>query len=179
MQTVCMNWSTSREGTQRRAHSRRTAARRRAARDRRPLHHQRTVLESRRGIASGRCAGVPPQHRRLPSHPPAPRWSKAAWRGRAGAARQATTGWVRCCGNGVQSRAQDSVANRTQRRPSRVRARSSSRLPRPLLKRSAGLRAEGSRRSGFPERPPTYIIRYRKRIGSGPTSAALTKVVEL
>jgi hypothetical protein len=167
MQTVCMNWSTGREGTQRRAHRRRTAARRRAARDRRPLHHQRTVLESRRGIASGRCAGVPPQHRRLPSHPlhragrrlrgvgvPGPR-DKQLPAGFAAAAMAFNPG------HRTQSRTGRSVARAECGRgvPADCRGR--------LLKRSAGLRAEGSRRSGFPEWPPTYIIRYRNGLEAG------------
>lgn len=71
------------------------------------------------------------------------------------------------------------VAADHARRPSRVRARISSRLPRP--RPQAQRRPPRERFTSFwvSRVATTYIIRYRKRIGGGPTSAALTKVVEL
>jgi hypothetical protein len=112
----------------------RSAERIAAARQRGVALHEIAVLCTtnelcRRAVEALRRSGVPAYFRNTDDYRLTPCTALVegcvAWA--AGAARQATTGWVRCCGNGVQSRAQDTLANRTQRRPSRVRARSSSR----------------------------------------------------
>jgi hypothetical protein len=176
MQTVCMKWSTSGDGTQ---PERIAAARQRGVALHEIAAHCTTNELRRRAVEALRQAGVLPQHRRLPSHPlhragrrlrgvgvPGPRDNQLP-AGFAAAAR------VFNPGHRTHSRTGRSVARAECGRgvPADCRGR--------LLTLSAGLRAGGSRRSGFPEWPPTYIIRYRKRIGGGPTCAALTKVVEL